>query len=143
MTDSSTAVFYEIKSHISDKSDAEIRAYVDGREGGVEAILDLVFAQMPGAFLPEKAGTQEISFQYEITGANGPRYYYADVRDGGCHCGSGKLEKPRVTMTMEIPIFLQVLTGTMAPVRAFLTRKIRVSGDMMAATKFESWFSRP
>lgn len=137
------AMFHEIKADITGRSDQEIRAYVAGREGGTKALLDLVFAELPGAFLSQKAGGQEISFQYEITAEDGSHHYYADVRDGACHAGQGKLPSPRVVMTMEIPVFLQVLTGTIAPVRAFLTRKIRVVGDMMAATKFESWFARP
>ncbi|HEX4220738.1 MAG TPA: SCP2 sterol-binding domain-containing protein [Pseudonocardiaceae bacterium] len=139
----STTAFHEIKTNIAGRDDGDIMAYVNGREGGVEAILDLVFSQLPGAFLPDKAKRQEISFQYEINTDDGPRYYYADVRDGTCTTGSGRMDSPRVTMIMDIPIFLQVLTGTMAPVRAFLTRKIKVVGDMMAATKFESWFARP
>jgi putative sterol carrier protein len=98
---------------------------------------------LPGAFLPDKAKNQEISFQFEINTAEGVRHYYADVRAGVCHAEKGRMDAPRVTMIMEIPVFLQILTGTMAPVRAFLTRKIKVVGEMMAATKFESWFARP
>ncbi|HEV3362071.1 MAG TPA: SCP2 sterol-binding domain-containing protein [Pseudonocardiaceae bacterium] len=139
----SATAFHEIKNGIAGRSDSEIKAYVAAREGGTDGVLDLVFRELPDAFLAEKAKQQEISFQYEINTEDGPRFYYADVRDGRCHSGQGKLPDPRVTMTMEIPVFLQVLTGTMAPVRAFLTRKIKVAGDMMAATKFESWFARP
>jgi len=143
MTNSSAATFYEIKENIEARSDQDIHSYVTSRDGGVDSILDLVFEQLPGAFLADKAGQRKIDFQYEINTPDGPRYYFADVHDGACYCGRGKLATPRVTMIMDIAVFLQVLTGTMAPVRAFLTRKIRVIGDMMAATKFESWFARP
>ncbi|MGP4115412.1 SCP2 sterol-binding domain-containing protein [Streptomyces sp. 4N509B] len=139
----SASAFHELRSSIEGRSEADIHAYVREREGGAGALLDLVFGEMPGAFLPERAGGRELSFQYEIVADGGPWFYFADVRGGACHCGRGTLPDPSVTMTMEIPVFLQVLTGTMAPVRAFLTRRIRVSGDMMAATKFESWFARP
>ena len=142
-TNDSATAFHAIKANIAGRSDSEIKAYVASRDGGVDGILDLVFDQLPAAFLPDKAGGQAISFQYEINTEDGTRYYYADVRDGVCTAGPGRLADPRVTMSMEIPVFLQVLTGTIAPVRAFLTRKIRVVGDMMAATKFESWFARP
>lgn len=136
-------VFHAIKASITGRSDSEIKAFVAGCDGGVDGILDLVFSQLPGSFLAEKAKEQAISFQYEINTDDGPRYYYADVRDGVCLAGRGRMQAPRVTMSMEIPVFLQVLTGTIAPVRAFLSRKIKVVGDMMVATKFESWFARP
>jgi putative sterol carrier protein len=141
--DNQATAFHEIKSSISGRDDREITAYAAGRDGGADALLDLVFSQLPSAFLPDKAKRQEISFQFRINTDDGPRYYHADVRDGACTSGAGRLDRPRVTMSMDIPVFLQVLTGTMAPVRAFLTRRIEVAGDMMAATKFESWFARP
>lgn len=142
-TPSSADVFYNLKANIENRSDEEITDYVANLDGGAEATLDLIFSQLPGAFRPERAGDRSISFQYEIETGRGVTYYYADVRDGACSTGAGKLPDPKVTMSMAIPIFLQVLTGTMAPARAFLTGKVRVKGDMMSATKFESWFARP
>jgi alkyl sulfatase BDS1-like metallo-beta-lactamase superfamily hydrolase len=141
--DNQAHLFHEIKEGIAGRGDAEIAAYVNGRDGGADALLDVVFGQLPGAFLPERAKQQAISFQFAINTDGGVRHYWADVRDGACLSGAGELAAPRVTLTMDIAMFLQVLTGTMAPVRALLTRKIKVVGDMMAATKFESWFARP
>lgn len=143
MTDQNTVAFHEIKQAITGLSGDGVDAYATGRDGGVEGLLDLVFANLPGAFLPERAGDQNISFQYVITSAGATYRYYAVVADGSCVAGQGDTESPNVTMTMDLAVFLQVLVGTMAPVRAFLTRKIKVSGEMMAATKFESWFARP
>jgi putative sterol carrier protein len=140
--DNGTADFAEIRRHVDGRSDTDIHSWIAARDGGADGLLDLVFANMPGAFLPERAGGREIDFQYEIETPEGARAYFASVRGGRCHCGRGRVETPSVTMAMDMPTFLRVLTGDLAPVRAFLTRKIRVTGDMMAATKFESWFSR-
>lgn len=136
-------VFHEVKTAIKSLSDTGIKEYVNQLDGGLDGLLNLVFSQLPGSFLPEKAGKNAVSFQYEILAEDGPRFYYADIADGSCVAGPGQLPAPRVTMTMEIPVFLQVMTGVLAPVRAFLGRRIKVKGDMMAATKFESWFARP
>jgi putative sterol carrier protein len=140
----SALAFNEIRTSIEGRSTEEINSYAAGREDGVDGLLELVFANLPGAFIPERAGDQKVSFQYVLTAADGvERRYFAVVRDGRCDAGSGDVESPTVVMTMDLSVFLQVLVGTMAPVRAFLTRKIKVSGEMMAATKFESWFARP
>lgn len=136
-------LFQEIRDAIDRRSAQEIDDYASTREGGVDGLLELVFAKLPGAFLPERAGDQAITFQYVLTAADGERRYHAVVRDGRCRTGQGDVDAPTVTMVMDLPVFLQVLVGTLAPVRAFLTRKIKVTGDMMAATKFESWFARP
>lgn len=142
-TDTDPQAFNEIKTAIDGRSAAEINAYVAGREGGVDGLLDLVFANLPGAFLPERAAGLGITFQYVLQTPEGERRYHAVVRDGVCTTGKGDIASPTTTMSMDLSVFLQVLVGTLAPVRAFLTRKIKVSGDMMAATKFESWFARP
>ncbi|MCE6993950.1 SCP2 sterol-binding domain-containing protein [Saccharothrix sp. S26] len=143
MTDQNTVAFHEIKQAITGLDADGVDAYAADRPGGAQALLDLVFANLPGAFLPERAGDQNISFQYVITSGGEIHRYHAVVSDGVCTAGRGDVESPNVTMTMDLAVFLQVLVGTMAPVRAFLTRKIKVSGEMMAATKFESWFARP
>jgi putative sterol carrier protein len=143
VSESATASYQSIKQNIAGRSKTEIHAWVTGWEGGVDGLLDLIFAELPGGFLPEKAKDQEIDFQFEFDTPAGRRSYFASVRNRTCRCGRGAIASPTVTMTMDIASFLQVLTGEMLPVRAFLTRKIKVSGDMMAATKFESWFQRP
>lgn len=143
MTDQNTVAFHEIKQAIAGLDTDGVDAYAADRPDGAEGLLDLVFANLPGAFLPERAGGQNISFQYVITSNGEAHRYHAVVADGVCTAGRGDVESPNVTMTMDLAVFLQVLVGTMAPVRAFLTRKIKVSGEMMAATKFESWFARP
>jgi len=135
--------FHEIKTAIDGRSAVEINSYAAAREGGVAGLLDLVFVNLPGAFLPQRAGDQAITFQYVLRAPDGEHRHYAVVRDGVCETGRGDIGSPTVTMTMDLSVFLQVMVGTLAPVRAFLVRKIKVSGDMMAATKFESWFARP
>ncbi|SDY99767.1 Putative sterol carrier protein [Amycolatopsis xylanica] len=144
MNQASAVAFHEIRAAIEGQTAESIHSYAAAREDGVDGLLDLVFANLPGAFLPERAGDQRVSFQYILSAGDGiERRYFAVVADGRCEAGKGDTESPTVVMTMDLAVFLQVLVGTMAPVRAFLTRKIKVSGEMMAATKFESWFARP
>jgi putative sterol carrier protein len=136
-------LFYVIKDAIDGRSPGEIAQWSASFDGGVDALLDQVFARLPDAFLPDQAEGKTASFQFEIDTHSGIRSYWADVHDDSCEVGSGSLDAARVTMSMDLCVFLEVLTGLMHPVRAFLTRKIRTRGDMMTATKFETWFARP
>lgn len=135
--------FGEIKEAVGNRSDEEAIAWIEEHEGGAGALLDLVFEELPNALIAERVGDARISFQFVIDTPEGSRNYFAIIADGKCHCDLGETVGPTVSMYMDILVFLRVLTGSLAPVRAFLTRKIRVSGDMMTATKFESWFARP
>ena len=65
------------------------------------------------------------------------------VHDDACESGPGTVDDPKVTMTVALPEFLRLLTGKMSGMQAFLTAKVRLSGDMFYATKFETWFDRP
>lgn len=136
-------VFAHIKDVLVTQGDSGVRAYAQEQYGGVAGLLDLVFEQLPGAFLQERAGTRAIAFQFVIEDSDVTHAYFADVRDGQCGTGRGMLDEPNTTLTMTLADFLGVLVGSLAPARAFLTKRIRVQGEMMAATKFESWFRRP
>jgi putative sterol carrier protein len=136
-------LFYEIKDAIDGRSPIEIAQWSAAFDGGIDTLLDMIFANLPDAFLPDQAEGKTASFQFEIDTHSGIRSYWADVHDDICEVGSGSLDVARVTMSMDLSVFLEVLTGLMHPVRAFLTRKIRTRGDMMTATKFETWFARP
>ena len=135
--------FDDVKQAVHGRSEEEIEKYALSFDGGVGGLLDLVFANLPGAFLPDRAGGKPASFQFRIAGPDATHDYFVDVRDSRCETGRGTIDAPGVTMRMDLPVFLRVLTGVIHPVRALMTRKIGVSGDMMTATKFESWFARP
>ncbi len=139
----STEIFRDIKTALVEGGEDGLRRYAVARLGGVSALLDLIFAQLPNAFLPSRAGGRAIGFQFVVDDRGTTHEYYADVRAGACRTGRGTLVGSTTTLTMTLADFAAVLVGTLAPVRAFLSQRIRVSGEMMAATKFESWFQRP
>jgi hypothetical protein len=139
----SDEVFARVKDILVTQGGAGVRAYAMEEYGGVAGLLDLAFDQLPGAFIPERAGARAIGFQFVIEDVAQTHGYFADVRDGQCRTGRGTMEQPSTTLTMTLEDFLGVLVGSLAPARAFLTKKIRVQGEMMSATKFESWFRRP
>src|SRR5262249_35670760 len=137
------AEYRAIKQNVTSRSEAEIHSWLRDREGGVDQLLDLIFAQFPASLRADKVKGTEIDFQYNLDTPEARRVDDASRARGTCRCGRGALPAPTVTMTMDVSVFLRVLIGETMPVRAFLTGKIKVRGDMMAATKFETWFTRP
>jgi putative sterol carrier protein len=136
--------FEELKQVIATGRKDDLEAYIRDYEGGGDALLDLIFRTLPEYFRPEKARGQTADFQYRITTETGVREYFVRVRDGVCESGAGTVPEPRVTMTVkQLPEFLRLLTGKINGMQAFLTGKVKLTGDMFYATKFENWFDRP
>ncbi|HEY0701079.1 MAG TPA: SCP2 sterol-binding domain-containing protein [Micromonospora sp.] len=136
--------FEELKQVIATGKKDALVAYIDNYDGGADALLDTIFRSLPEYFRPEKARGQQADFQYRINTANGVREFFVRVKDGVCEAGAGTVENPRVTMTVkQLPEFLRLLTGKINGMQAFLTGKVKLTGDMFYATKFENWFDRP
>lgn len=136
--------FQELKEAVSSRSKEGLLEYVTTHEGGVDGLLEQIFGNLPNAFRPDRAKDQQADFQYEIKAPDGNvREYFVRVRDGVCESGQGRVEAPRVTMTVDVLDFLRLVTGKLNGMQAFLTGKVKLSGDMFYATKFETWFERP
>lgn len=54
----------------------------------------------------------------------------------------GVAEQAKATVTIDIADFLFLMAGQLDVVRAFLSRRLRVTGDVMFARTIESWFER-
>ncbi|MGA8113511.1 MAG: SCP2 sterol-binding domain-containing protein [Actinocatenispora sp.] len=138
-----TTDFEELNRVIKTGSKADLLTFISEYEGGGDGLLATVFRQMPDFFRPDKARGQQADFQYRITTDTGVHEYFVRVHDGVCESGPGTVETPRVTMTVKLPEFLRLLTGKLSGMQAFLTAKVRLTGDMFYAMKFEQWFDRP
>ena len=136
------AAFAELKELVASKSRAELIDYLQEQDGGTQHVLDQIFVGMPAAFRPEKATDQEADFQYFIDTPEGIREYFVRVHDGACEAGRGTIDDPRLTMKVGLADFLRLVTGKLNGTQAFLTGKVRLTGDMYFATKFENWFER-
>ena len=128
----------ELATLIEGRSDEEITRGVEER--GVESVLDGVFQGMADAFLPDKAAGQSAIVQYDVTVAGQPHTYQLKIGGGRCEIVKGRADTPRVTLTLALPDFLRVVAGKLPPVQAFMTGKLKLSGDMMIATAMQGWF---
>jgi putative sterol carrier protein len=130
----------ELATMIEGKSDDEINAGV--AERGTEKVLSQIFEYMAGRFQPDRAGNQSAVIGWDITSPEGTHSYQLQVADGTCAAVSGNAEPARVTLGMALPDFLRFLTGQLDGMQAFMTGKLKLSGDMMFAQSMQAWFSQ-
>ena len=128
----------ELKALIEGKSDDEINAGL--KEGGVDEALDKVFEGMVEAFIPAKAGGQSAVIQYDVNTPDGKKSYQLKVADGKAQSLKGSPESARVTLALNGPDFLRLVTGKLNGQTAFFQGKLKLSGDMMFAQTMQSWF---
>ena len=130
----------EFKQLFSAKSDEEIQAMVKGNE---EAMLDGMFDGMQAAFDPTAATDQSAVIQYVIDSPAGEISYQLNVADGVCEVVKGPAESPRVTLALNLPDFLRMMTGELNGMQAFTSGKLKITGDLMFSQVLSSWFKDP
>ena len=61
--------------------------------------------------------------------------------DGGtCRVATGPADSPTATLSFTLPNFVRFMAGEMNGIQAFMTGKVRISGDVMYAQRSESFF---
>lgn len=98
-----------------------------------------LFARMPGAFKPEKADGVNAVIQVTLTG-NGGGVWTVKIAEGQCTVATAPAEAPTMTLTMTADDYAALISGKLAPMKAFFQGKIKFQGDMALAMKFQSMF---
>ncbi|MEU1115577.1 MULTISPECIES: SCP2 sterol-binding domain-containing protein [unclassified Streptomyces] len=117
------------------------------RDGALRArVLNEVFGRMERQFRPEAAESLTALIRWRITGSgdNDEAVYETDIADGTCVVREGRSDAaPRVTLTLADPEFLKLVSGNASPVSLFLTRKVKVAGDVAFAAGLTRYFDIP
>jgi len=100
-----------------------------------------IFAQMPEAFLAEKAGNLSATFQFNLSGEEGGDWAVT-VADGNCTVVKGQAKKPDVAIGMDAGDFAKMISGDLQPVVAFMQGKIKIQGNTSLALKLQELFAR-
>jgi putative sterol carrier protein len=135
--------FSSLKHAVEQKSNEELVSSIQQQDGGVDGVLEKVFAGMSESFNPEKAAGQQAVVQYEIGAPDGTHEYAMRIADGRCEIENGQAESPRVTIRIGLADFLRLITGGANGMQLFMTGKLKVSGDLFFAQTYQSWFDRP
>lgn len=78
-------------------------------------------------------------FQFHISDAND---YYLVVRDSNLDIHEGEHDDPSVTLSTDSATLRGVMSGDINGMQAFMSGKLKASGNVMLATKLTSLFPR-
>ncbi|MAE70765.1 MAG: sterol carrier protein [Gemmatimonadetes bacterium] len=96
-----------------------------------------IFDEFPNRFNPDGAGDWTAVIQFKISGDKGGDFYLS-VGGGQCASAEGVHESPTSTITAADETWIGVIEGTVNPMTAFMTQKLKVEGDMGAVMKLQN-----
>jgi putative sterol carrier protein len=97
---------------------------------------------LPQAFQADKAAGINTVIYIHLTGDGGGDWTLT-IKDKQCALVEGVPPSPRVTLTAESSNMVDILTGKMDGVRAFMMGKLKVSGDIYLAQQMVNLFKLP
>ncbi len=94
---------------------------------------------MPKYFRPEKAEGINAVIQYHLTGEGGGDWVVR-IENGTCTVEEGTAENPTLTLTMDAEDYVDLISGKLDGMTAFMTGKLKLEGDFTLATRLQSFF---
>jgi putative sterol carrier protein len=135
--------YSSLQRAVEERSNEQLVGDIQQQDGGIDGVLEKVFAGMSESFNPEKAAGQQAVVQYEISAPDGSHEYAMRVADGRCEIDRGRAESPRVSLRIGLADCLRLISGAANGMQLFMTGKLKVSGDLFFAQTYQSWFDRP
>ena len=128
----------ELAAMIEGRSDEEITKGIIETQG-IDTALATAFEGMVAAFQPAKAGNQSTVIQYDVTTPDGKHSYQLTVANGTCTLSKGTPVAAKVTLTLALPDFIRLIAGKLNGQQAFMTGKLKLTGDMAVAMVMQTW----
>ena len=98
-----------------------------------------VFESMRKSFNVAAAKGMHARYQFNLSGPIGGAWWII-VNDGDFTMGTGSTENPDVVMTSTDRDWVLLATGSLSGIRAFLTGRLKVTGDQILARKLGDIF---
>jgi putative sterol carrier protein len=98
-----------------------------------------LFETMPGRFNAAAANGVNKTLQWNIVGEETGVWAFKIV-DGEGQLIPGGVDKPDVTFTTTAKDWVAIAEGRLDSMKAFMTGKLKVTGDMMLAMKVPQYF---
>ncbi len=96
-----------------------------------------LFDQMLARFNPSAAAGVDEVFQYDIEGQGS---WQAVIADGTCAINQGDDAEASVTLITDVETLAEVLSGETDGMQAFMSGKIKATGNMMLAMRLNDLF---
>ena len=88
---------------------------------------------------PEKAAGLNATYQFDLSGES----WTLKIADGAPTLSPGPAQSPNTTLIASTDDWMNIATGKLNPVSAFMQQKLKVKGDMGLAMRMQSMFRRP
>ncbi len=98
-----------------------------------------VFKNMPSQFKADKAGDMNVIVQFDLSGDDGGKWYVT-IADGNCAVEEGTVDSPKATIRMDANDYVDMTSGKLNPMAAFMSGKVKVEGDLNTVMKFQQLF---
>lgn len=113
------------------------------RAAGVDAVLDRVFGEMCDRFRPDRAGDVTATIQWLLELRGDEHAWVVRIEDGTCTATTGRADDATVTFRTRLGTFARLISGQADPVRLVLTRRLKVSGNLLLAPRVPGFFEMP
>jgi len=101
-----------------------------------------LFTHIEGFLSEEIVQSTGAVYQFEVTGKEAGQWFL-DLKNGGGSCGRGEATAGAdATFKMSSDDFLKMFGGKLKPAAAFMTGKMKLSGDMGKAMKLEKMMGK-
>ena len=101
-----------------------------------------IFGAMPGQLNADAAKGMNSVIQFNLSGEGGGNYY-VEIKDGTAKVSEGSHASPNMTMTLAASDYVDLIMGKLNGQMAFMSGKLKISGDMGLAMKMQTLFKRP
>ncbi len=98
-----------------------------------------IFAKTPANLIPEKAGDMNAAVAFDLSGDDGGQWT-VKIADSSCTVEDGLAEGADATISMDGGDYVDMMTGKLNPMMAFMGGKVKVSGDLNTVMKFQTMF---
>ena len=96
-----------------------------------------IFDEMPAGFNAEGAGDWAATIQFDISGDRGGQYV-VKIGDGKCEVTEGTSDDASSTIIATDETWIGVYDGSVNPMSAFMTGKLKVKGNMGDVMKLQN-----
>jgi putative sterol carrier protein len=104
------------------------------------ANIEEYFATLGDRFVEDAAKGVTAKMQYSLSGDGGGDWVVT-IEDGKFQgVEPGKVEKPSLQIMMDVDKFIDMANGDLDGRKAFLTRKLKVKGNIALAQKMQKFF---
>ena len=116
------------------------------KEVSVEAVPATMTAQrliedLPQYFRADRARGANAIIQFQLSGESGGNWY-AVIKDGTCTVTEGVSSAAQGTIMMSASDYVDLASGKLGGTRAFMTGRVKTSGDFRLLKKMQTWFPR-